>query len=58
MIDNQIHHHETLVDRIASLATRAGRQRRVLRNVIVGLGTREDGVIRATGFDITAAPRG
>src|SRR5260370_1152388 len=28
---------------------------RVLRNVIVGLGTREDGVIRATGFDITAA---
>src|SRR6202030_824574 len=28
---------------------------RVLRNVIVGLGTREDGVIRSTGFDITAA---
>ncbi len=28
---------------------------RVLRNIIVGLGQREDGVIRQTGFDITAA---
>ena len=28
---------------------------RALRNVIIGLGTKEDGVTRQTGFDITAA---
>lgn len=28
---------------------------RALRNIIVGLGTKEDGVTRQTGFDITAA---
>ncbi|MBA3286730.1 MAG: formate--tetrahydrofolate ligase [Acidimicrobiia bacterium] len=28
---------------------------RALRNVIVGLGAKEDGVVRQTGFDITAA---
>jgi formate--tetrahydrofolate ligase len=28
---------------------------RSLRNIIVGLGTKEDGVVRQTGFDITAA---
>ncbi|HSK90672.1 MAG TPA: formate--tetrahydrofolate ligase [Euzebyales bacterium] len=28
---------------------------RVLRNIVVGLGSRTDGVIRQTGFDITAA---
>jgi len=28
---------------------------RVLRNIVVGLGSREDGVPRQTGFDITAA---
>ena len=28
---------------------------RALRNIVVGLGTREDGVPRQTGFDITAA---
>lgn len=28
---------------------------RSLRNVIVGLGTKDDGVVRQTGFDITAA---
>jgi len=56
MIDNQIHHHETLVDRDSVTWRRVlDVSDRVLRNVIVGLGTREDGVIRATGFDITAA---
>ncbi len=28
---------------------------RVLRNIVVGLGGKEDGVVRQTGFDITAA---
>ena len=56
MIDNQIHHHEALVDRDSVTWRRViDISDRVLRNVIVGLGTREDGVIRSTGFDITAA---
>ena len=56
MIDNQIHHHEALVDRDSVTWRRVlDVSDRVLRNVIVGLGTREDGVIRAAGFDITAA---
>jgi formate--tetrahydrofolate ligase len=56
MIDNQIHHHETLVDRDSVTWRRVlDVSDRVLRNVIVGLGTREDGVIRQSGFDITAA---
>jgi formate--tetrahydrofolate ligase len=56
IIDNQIHHHEALVDRDSVTWRRVmDVSDRVLRNVIVGLGTREDGVIRATGFDITAA---
>src|SRR3981189_2324571 len=56
MIDNQIHHHEALVDRDGVTRRRVlDVSDRVLRNVIVGLGTREDGVIRQAGFDITAA---
>src|SRR3989449_7297836 len=56
MIDNQIHDHEALVDRDSVTWRRVSDiSDRVLRNVIVGLGTREDGVIRQTGFDITAA---
>src|SRR6202048_3452214 len=56
MIDNHIHHHEALVDRDSVTWRRVmDISDRVLRNVIVGLGTREDGVIRQTGFDIPAA---
>jgi formate--tetrahydrofolate ligase len=56
MIDNRIHHHEALVDRDSVTWRRVmDVSDRVLRNVIVGLGTRQDGVIRQTGFDITAA---
>ena len=56
MIDNQIHHHEALVDRDSVTWRRVmDVSDRVLRNIIVGLGTREDGVIRQAGFDITAA---
>src|SRR5580692_9026456 len=47
MIDNHIHHHEALVDRDSVTWRRVmDISDRVLRNVIVGLGTREDGVIR------------
>src|ERR1700692_4080082 len=56
MIDNHIHHHEELVDRDSVTWRRVlDVSDRVLRNIVVGLGTREDGVIRQTGFDITAA---
>src|SRR6266481_271725 len=56
MIDNQIHHHESLVDRDSVTWRRViDVSDRVLRNIIVGLGAHEDGVIRQTGFDITAA---
>src|SRR5260370_39669828 len=56
MNHNQIHHHEALGDRDSVTWRRVlDVSDRVLRNVIVGLGTREDGVIRAAGFDITAA---
>jgi formate--tetrahydrofolate ligase len=58
MIDNHVHHSDDFFDidrhsvtwrRVLDVNDRA------LRNVITGLGSREDGVIRQTGFDITAA---
>ena len=56
MIDNHIYHHESLVDRDSVTWRRVlDVSDRVLRNVIVGLGAHEDGVIRQSGFDITAA---
>jgi formate--tetrahydrofolate ligase len=56
MIDNHIFHHEALVDRDSVTWRRViDVSDRVLRNIIVGLGAHEDGVIRQTGFDITAA---
>jgi formate--tetrahydrofolate ligase len=57
MVDNHLHHGNEL-----DLDTRSIAWRRVLdvddralRNVVVGLGDRVDGVPRQTGFDITAA---
>ncbi len=57
MVDNHLHHGNDL-----GIDTRTVAWRRVLdvndralRNVIVGLGARMDGVPRQTGFDITAA---
>jgi formate--tetrahydrofolate ligase len=57
MIDNHLHHGNEL-----GLDPRAITWRRVLdvndralRNIVVGLGARADGVPRQTGFDITAA---
>jgi formate--tetrahydrofolate ligase len=58
MIDNHVHHSDDFfhVDRHSVTWRRVlDASDRVLRNVIVGLGMREDGVIRQTGFDITAA---
>lgn len=57
MIDNHLHHGNALgLDpenvtwrRVLDVNDRA------LRNVVVGLGERQDGVTRSTGFDITAA---
>src|SRR5947209_17375565 len=57
MIDNQLQQrngtdldpHSITWNRVLDVSDR------VLRNIIVGLGQREDGVIRQTGFDITAA---
>ncbi len=57
MIDNHLHHGNEL-----GLDPRATTWRRVLdindralRNTVIGLGARADGVPRQTGFDITAA---
>ncbi len=58
MIDNHVHQNDDFfhVDRHTVTWRRVvDVSDRVLRNVIVGLGAREDGVIRQTGFDITAA---
>lgn len=58
MIDNHVHHHDDFfsIDRHSVTWRRVmDVNDRVLRNIIVGLGLREDGVIRQTGFDITAA---
>jgi len=58
MIDNFIHHnlrdfpldlHSITWRRVLDVSDRA------LRNIVVGLGSPEDGVPRQTGFDITAA---
>jgi formate--tetrahydrofolate ligase len=57
MIDNHLHHGNAL-----GIDTRNITWRRVLdvndralRSIVVGLGARQDGVSRQTGFDITAA---
>jgi formate--tetrahydrofolate ligase len=58
MIDNHIHQNDDFfqTDRHSVTWRRVlDVNDRVLRNIVVGLGTRTDGVIRQTGFDITAA---
>jgi formate--tetrahydrofolate ligase len=58
MIDNHIHQDDDffVTDRHSITWRRVlDVNDRVLRNIVVGLGTRLDGVIRQTGFDITAA---
>ncbi|WP_197697037.1 formate--tetrahydrofolate ligase [Dermatophilus congolensis] len=57
MVDNHLHHGNELgIDtRAISWKRVVDMNDRALRNVIVGLGSRMDGVARETGYDITAA---
>jgi formate--tetrahydrofolate ligase len=57
MIDNHIHQGNELGIDLHNITWRRvlDVNDRALRNIVVGLGSREDGVPRQTGFDITAA---
>jgi formate--tetrahydrofolate ligase len=57
MVDNHLHQGNELGLDIDTITWRRvlDVNDRSLRNIIVGLGTKEDGVVRQTGFDITAA---
>lgn len=57
MVDNHLHQGNELGLDIDNITWRRvlDVNDRSLRNIIVGLGTKEDGVTRQTGFDITAA---
>jgi formate--tetrahydrofolate ligase len=57
MVDNHLHHGNELGIDVRSISWRRvlDTNDRALRNVVVGLGDRIDGVPRQTGFDITAA---
>ncbi|MEO7979383.1 MAG: formate--tetrahydrofolate ligase, partial [Sporichthyaceae bacterium] len=57
MVDNHLHHGNELGIDVRRIAWRRviDVNDRALRNVVVGLGARSDGVTRETGFDITAA---
>src|SRR6476660_9013018 len=57
MVDNHLHHGNALGIDPRSITWRRvlDVNDRALRNVVFGLGAREDGVPRETGFDITAA---
>ena len=57
MVDNHLHQGNELDLDMDNITWRRvlDVNDRSLRNIIVGLGTKEDGVVRQTGFDITAA---
>ncbi|MDH3755198.1 MAG: formate--tetrahydrofolate ligase [Acidimicrobiia bacterium] len=57
MVDSHLHHGNALDLDLHNIAWRRvlDVNDRALRNIIVGLGARQDGVTRQTGFDITAA---
>jgi formate--tetrahydrofolate ligase len=57
MIDNHLHHGNVLGLDVRNITWRRvlDVNDRSLRSIVVGLGAREDGVVRETGFDITAA---
>ena len=57
MIDNHLHHGNALGFDVRNITWRRvlDVNDRALRNVVIGLGARQDGVARETGFDITAA---
>ena len=57
MIDNHLHHGNELGLDVDNITWRRvlDVNDRALRNIVVGLGGKMDGVVRQTGFDITAA---
>jgi len=57
MIDNHLHQGNQLGLDLDAITWRRvlDVNDRSLRNIVIGLGSREDGVVRQTGFDITAA---
>ena len=57
MVDNHLHQGNDLDLDINNITWRRVMDvnDRSMRNLIIGLGTKEDGVVRQTGFDITAA---
>jgi formate--tetrahydrofolate ligase len=57
MLDNHLHHGNELGLDLDEITWRRvlDVNDRALRNIVVGLGGRADGVVRQTGFDITAA---
>ena len=57
MVDNHLHQGNELGFDLHNITWRRviDINDRSLRNIIVGMGTKEDGVVRQTGFDITAA---
>ena len=57
MIDNHLHHGNELALDLDNITWRRvlDVNDRALRNIVIGLGGKEDGVARQTGFDITAA---
>ncbi len=57
MVDNHLHQGNQLGLALDSITWRRvlDVNDRALRNIVIGMGTREDGVVRRSGFDITAA---
>ena len=57
MVDNHLHQGNELGLDLHNITWRRvlDVNDRALRNIVIGMGTREDGVVRQSGFDITAA---
>lgn len=57
MVDNHLHQGNELGLALDSITWRRvlDVNDRALRNIVIGMGTREDGIVRRSGFDITAA---
>ena len=57
MVDNHLHHGNELDLDVDNITWRRvlDVNDRALRNIVIGLGGKADGVVRQTGFDITAA---
>jgi formate--tetrahydrofolate ligase len=57
MVDNHLHQGNALNLALDSITWRRvlDMNDRALRNIVIGMGSREDGIVRRSGFDITAA---